>query len=555
MNRLTRITRIELVLILILIGLGFTLRVWKIASVGLDHYDEGVYVFSAWGMADRNPSTGLFPDQYKFSPPGYFGLLGLIDFLSDRPADTAAFVINVIFGTLSILAIWLVARNWFGPAAGIFSASLLAFNEYHIQLSRTALTDVGFAFFFIIAMGLLANLVQTRKLRDAIFAGLVVGIAWNFKYHGWFAVFIASLALIPYLWFTRREIKDFPRLLGLWVVASFVAILLFVPWALYVQSQPGGYPGLLSYQSTLIDWHGYLHKLWLQVQQQRFYEGPLSFASLPLGFVAAFMVSERKRITQAQLIVLLLGLSGAAILVGASGVAALLSLVSIIWLLKQPASYPAWLLYGWIGFWTVMTPLYFPYARLVLPFTIATFIGSGFFISKVLSGSEKVTIATSRQVVLAGSIASAVVLAAGLFLPHPSNPWRASRSMAVAASEMLNMIPVGSRVVVIGEPSLAYYLDISGRPAFGRFDNPDEWIHFKDPVYFVTGVYTKRAPDLSAGLEQIKDRLNFLRQFEVYPKDLRVMDDFNPASARKFLLNPDDTFNLSLYYLNGSTEY
>ena len=406
----------------------------------------------------------------------------------------------------------------------------------------------------MVAMGLLANVVRTRKLRYAIFAGLVVGIAWNFKYHGWFAVFIASLALIPYLWVTRKENKAFLRLLGLWVVVTAVAILLFTPWALYVQSQPGGYPGLLSYQRTLIGWHGYLHKLWLQIQQQHFYEGPLSYASLPLGFVAAFLVSERRSITQAQTIVLLVGLSGAALLVGASGAAVLLSLISIIWLFKQPASYPAWLLFGWLGFWTVMTPLYFPYARLVLPFTIATFIGSGFFISKVFSGTEKFEIKASRRVALAGGIVSIVVLVAGFFLPHLSNPWRASRSMALAASEILNTIPVGSRVVVIGEPSLDYYLDISGRIVLGRFDQPEEWIHYKDPVYFVTGVYTKRAPSLSEEMKQIKDRLTLVEQYDVYPKDLRIIDDFNPASARKYLLNPDDTFTLSLYYLNSSTQ-
>jgi 4-amino-4-deoxy-L-arabinose transferase-like glycosyltransferase len=552
MNTQSPITRIELLIILILTGVGFVLRIWNISEVGLDHYDEGVYVFSALGLIDSDQSTMFFPDQYLFSPPGYFSLVGLVNSLFGGSTDTAAFLVSVWFGSLSILAVWMVAKSWFGPTAGIISATLLAFNEYHIQLSRTALTDVSFAFFLIVALGMIGLMVRTRQLKHAILAGIMVGIAWNFKYHGWFAVFIATLAVVPFLWFNRENINSIKKLFALWIVLSVVAILCFLPWALYVQTQPGGYPGLLSYQSTLIERHNYLSKLWAQIQQQKIYEGPLSQASIPLAFLLSALISKRRSNKTNLTIVGLVAASLLAIPFGASGVAALLSFLAIYWLFKEPSYYPAWLIFGWLGVWTVMTPLYFPYARLVLPFTIASFIGSGYFISRTISEFPAHSAGLNRTMVLAGGLLTAAVLLIAILFPPLSNPWRPSRSMAQAASEMLDYIPEGERVVVIGEPSLAYYLHVSGRPAFGRLDDPEAWQKLTDPVYFVTGVYTKRAPVLRSGVENLQDRLTFLGEFQVYPKDLRLLDDFKPDILRQFVANPDDTFNLSLYYLNGA---
>src|SRR5262245_32987534 len=52
MANYSRITRMELCVVLTLLLLGFAFRIWKISSVGLDHFDEGVYVFSALGLTD-----------------------------------------------------------------------------------------------------------------------------------------------------------------------------------------------------------------------------------------------------------------------------------------------------------------------------------------------------------------------------------------------------------------------------------------------------------------------------------------------------------------------
>ena len=159
-----------------------------------------------------------------------------------------------------------------------------------------------------------------------------------------------------------------------------------------------------------------------------------------------------------------------------------------------------------------------------------------------------------RWVVSAGILATLLVLVVGNVLPHPSNPWRSSRSMADAAQAMLDYIPRGERVIVVGEPSLAFYLQLSGRSAFERVEDPQLWQKLSEPVYFITGVYTQRAPNLKKGVESLQDHLQLLGKFEINPKDVRLLDDFDPQLAKQYLTDPDDTFTLTLYYLNPEND-
>ena len=133
----------------------------------------------------------------------FFSLVGLAYYVFGGPSDIAAILINTILGTLTVGLVWWVGRSWFGPQTGIAAAALLAFSEYHIGLSRTALTDVAFGFFFLLALACVVVAFQRQSIGLSIVAGLMVGLAWNTKYHGWFALLIAGAALLPFAWYCR----------------------------------------------------------------------------------------------------------------------------------------------------------------------------------------------------------------------------------------------------------------------------------------------------------------------------------------------------------------
>jgi hypothetical protein len=121
--------------------------------------------------------------------------------------------------------------------------------------------------------------------------------------------------------------------------------------------------------------------------------------------------------------------------------------------------------------------------------------------------------------------------------------------MAEAATAMSKLIPSGERVIVIGEPSLAFYLHLANRPAFERTEDLALLESIKTSVYLVTGVYADRAPTLREGLKKLNDRMVLLAKLSMCPKDIRLLDDFAPSDARLYYRHPDNTYDLKLYLL------
>jgi 4-amino-4-deoxy-L-arabinose transferase-like glycosyltransferase len=408
---------------------------------------------------------------------------------------------------------------------------------------------VAFAFFFLLALAAIFSALKHQSILTAIVAGIMVGLAWNTKYHGWFALMISAAALFLFTWRQKGGGVPLSRYLLIWAIIAFVAVACYVPWVLYVQSQPGGYAALAKHQRTWLRLH-WFSNLARQVRMQYYLEGTLSRLSVLAGFLCALVVSGG-RLRRATLFLPILGLLlVSALLFGVSGTAVLLVILAMPALLSRPVALQRWLILIWLAVWFLSTPLYNPFARLLLPFTTATFLVSGFWMSKFLDES-RANLRTIGRRCIPVVAAMALVLVVSASLPDPSNPWRQSKSVAEAAQAMEESIPAGSRVVVVGEPTLAYYLHLAGRPAFetshDTTDRLKEVEQLQSPVYLVTGVYTNWSPSLQACMKKLGERLTLLKTFTMHPKDLRLLDDFVPSDARRYVEEPDNTYDLRLY--------
>ncbi|HEY7317475.1 MAG TPA: glycosyltransferase family 39 protein [Candidatus Binatia bacterium] len=548
MANLSRIPRVELFLLLTLLLLAFGFRAWKLSSVGLGHFDEGVYTFSALGLADPSQPHRLYPEQIKFSPPVFFSLVGLAYYFFGGPSDTAAIFINTVLGTLTVALVWWVGRSWFNPQTGIAAAALLAFSEYHVGLSRTALTDVAFAFFFLFALALIVAALRRQSIPLSVVAGVSVGLAWNTKYHGWFALLIGGAALLPFTWCCRKSGVSQSRrflLLGIMVV---VAAFCYLPWAFFIQSQPGGYAALVQYQRTLMRGSQWFGNLWRQAQMQLFLEGPLTRASVLIAFLCVLLMSGQRLRPTSRFLLKLSLVAASVMLIGGAGTAVLLTLLAMPLLIRDRSSFSAWLVLSWLALWFFVTPLYRPYARLVLPFTVVTYLLAGLWLSAVASEPQNEEGAFTWRPLLT-AVAAIIVVAITIFIPDPSDPWRSSRSVPEAAAAMEKIIPAGSRVIVIGEPPLAFYLHLANRPAFERTEDVETLADLHTPVYLVTGTYAKISPGLRKGLANFGARLMPLGTFPMIPSDIRLLDDLLPPRAWFYRVNPSDRYDITLYQL------
>jgi 4-amino-4-deoxy-L-arabinose transferase-like glycosyltransferase len=105
-------------------------------------------------------------------------------------------VVTALFGTLTILVIYLAGRELDGRRTGLLAAALLGGNYLHIIHSHYATFDVMVGFWASLTL-LFSVLVTTRQqARWYLLAGLCAGLAGATKYNGAVAIILPILAHI-----------------------------------------------------------------------------------------------------------------------------------------------------------------------------------------------------------------------------------------------------------------------------------------------------------------------------------------------------------------------
>ncbi len=263
--------------------LGVTLRVWHLDLEAVEHFDEGIYASVLWHDGTFNAP---YPAREFYAPPMLSTLIE-VGSLIPGIGPYAPFFPAAMMGSLSILALWWLARCWFGKAAGIFIAAVVALSDFHIIYSRMALTDVPCLFWIVgsVYFGTLA--LQTNSVRNAVIAGFVCGLAWWTKYTGWLPLaIIFSGGILWWIWVGRKSIGVM-RVGVLFAAMLAAATLTFAPWWWHLQSV-GGYSAVAanhaSYMPGISAWTDHLSQ---QLTFQFWQDGTFGGISLGLGMVAS----------------------------------------------------------------------------------------------------------------------------------------------------------------------------------------------------------------------------------------------------------------------------
>ncbi len=387
---------------------GAALRLQGLGSLGLTHFDEGIYATAALWIYSPTGLAAYPPSAIAYAPPGYSILVGIFDFLTGGPSDVSALAVSVIAGTLTIPVVAWLGRRTFGPGAGWTSAAFATFSGPHLAFSRMGLTDATFLLAWLLAIGLGGRFAEQPRAGRAIAFGLAVGLAQLLKYNGWLAgvVVVAGASL-----HAVRLGDDRRRFFSWGTLAVGVAALVYLPWYRFIEAH-GGYSQLLAHQkSYILGWRAWPSDVRTQVAQ--------SFALSPLalgctawivaglgGIIGVGRVANSGKFSgsgRSWAIPGLIGLAGLSLAV--PGVVWLFGLASLPGLF--PSGPPSRRILGaWLLVLAVLTPLYHPYARLWLPIEAAGWIWLGGILQWRETGAEWFRSRTSKVwagvVVIAG---------------------------------------------------------------------------------------------------------------------------------------------------------
>ena len=173
-------------LILILL-IGFILRL--IAAINLSvsaddmhHVTHAINFYSADRLITYDQSSGLW---HAFTSIIYKSL---------GTTQLASRMAALIFGSLSILLIYLLTKEFFNERTAIFASFLLAVAPFHIQ-NTMAEMDVMAIFFVLLAMLFFIKALKTNKKYFYLLSGIFLGLAIYTKVYP--LLFIPSLLSKP----------------------------------------------------------------------------------------------------------------------------------------------------------------------------------------------------------------------------------------------------------------------------------------------------------------------------------------------------------------------
>jgi 4-amino-4-deoxy-L-arabinose transferase-like glycosyltransferase len=201
---------------------AFALRVTNIKNI-----PSGIYPDEAQNGVDAQEANAT--GQYKLfyeSNNGREGLFINLQALSIKtfgPTEFALKLWSIIFGTLTVLGVFLLANELFkSAAAGLTGAFMTAFSYWAINFSRIGFRAImvpcilTFAFYFLIK-GL-----RTRKIHDFLIAGLIYGLG----VHTYIAFRVSPLVLVAVfisLLITRKNfIKEYWKHVLVFTFAMFI---------------------------------------------------------------------------------------------------------------------------------------------------------------------------------------------------------------------------------------------------------------------------------------------------------------------------------------------
>jgi 4-amino-4-deoxy-L-arabinose transferase-like glycosyltransferase len=570
--------------------------------MAVEHFDEGVYASNLY-CGHLDPAYA-YPDRALYAPPFVPAVLEWTLLLSGDPHSVEW--VNVVVGTLMILAVWWVGRAWFGSATGLAAAVLAATSDYHIAFSRMALTDVPLCLWMLLGVYAGWRAVLSGRPLWIGAAGLLAGLAWCTKYNGWLTLAVTGSGTIAWLVCSPPgNVRWWWEALTRWMATAVVAAIFF--WIVAVRplgEGGGGYAAVAAnHAKYFVGLGGCWDGLLRQLDAHAHINGWVACSGIAVwGCVTFLSQMERSRMESprrwpaAVLVGLMLGSwaigAGATVLVLMFATLGLASEIRASRAVngadasgsQGARSLALWLCAAWLGGLLVATPLYYPYPRLSLPLLSVCWLGASVALVAVIKragirGTEESDLAPAARpwsrTVLAALAAAVLLAAIGIgyasaarhgppFFPARFPAWEDRSLLATGAGRALSAVEAdlqqlpASRdpdldavIYVYADPAAFFHLAADAAERAPRvLVHPAGNLGMTEPGATrrpVAGVYLvtgSRAHRDEAALEAVRDRLQLIGRYAYRASDLVLLDEYPPEALREQAALRDEELRL-----------
>jgi len=224
------------IFLLILVILALVVRIWATVDFTL-FYDGCAYIMQAQNILKGEFSLPyLAKGQTHVYPLGYPALIAVLSPLINS-FEHAAIAINIIFGSLLLIPIYLAARTLYDQESAIYSSALTVSFPLLVMISSNVYSEPGYLFFHALALWLSLRLWKPGAAKWAFFCGLSLGAAYLIRTQA--IIGLVSLALILIAgWLILKRISFRATFIyGALALLGFAIIIL--PYLIYLHHDTG----------------------------------------------------------------------------------------------------------------------------------------------------------------------------------------------------------------------------------------------------------------------------------------------------------------------------
>lgn len=184
------------------------LRFWQIGGIPPGLYpDEAMNGINALDALETGEFKVFYPENN--GREGLFINIQAISLKIFGPEPWALRGVSAFFGSLTILGLYLLAKELFGKNPAYFSAFFMAVSFWHINFSRIGFRAIMVPFFTVFAFYFLFKALRTQKLYCYILAGIFLGLGLH-TYIAFRFVPILALLIIAVYFLEWRQNHKFP---------------------------------------------------------------------------------------------------------------------------------------------------------------------------------------------------------------------------------------------------------------------------------------------------------------------------------------------------------
>ena len=207
------------VILLAIILAGLSIRIYDLGKESLWKDEAAVLYTAEKGSIAEVAESAI--EMHRGHPPLNFVLLHFWVKLFGN-SEFAARLPSAIFGTLSILLVFLVAKELFDKKTALLSSLLLSTSMIQLVYSQELKQYAMFAFFTLLSVYFFIRLL---KKESAVNYSLYIVSAILLLYSHYFSLFVVLFENIAFLFFRGIDFKSLKK----WVITQLAILATYIP--------------------------------------------------------------------------------------------------------------------------------------------------------------------------------------------------------------------------------------------------------------------------------------------------------------------------------------